>query len=318
LGWDCAIFLLYLTDLNTIKELLMKETPDNIRKLLAVLAALVGLFMVAAAPFIIQVSLERVVAALMEVSAEKPAYSSGILLFSFAYPLYRALIFIGGITLLLLVLPIYRGEEWAFPTALLAAAFPSAGGMFMFLPYVSFVDGFPLPIVISMVGLAFFWPLILLRSVDRWQKWGQFLALTLAGMLTTHAFVVGIGNMRMLMTRPGKPLYEGLEWWVLSWSAPVQWISVILLFAAIYLLAAQRKAGWRLALAAAASILVIDAPTQVIRTLMTESTSLDYLYGSLLSAGLLFSLLYPRFKAGLLAEKASVEAAEEQPVEAFA
>jgi len=279
----------------------MKNTPQKTRQFLAILAVIVGLFMIAVAPVLIQISMERVVASLMEVSAERPAYSSGIMLFSFAYPIYRGLIFIGGVTLILLALPIYRGEEWTFPAALLAAAFPSAGGMFMFLPYVSWVDGFPIPMVISFVGLAFFWSLILLRNVDRWLKWGQFLALTLAGMLTTHAFTVGVGNLRMLLTRPMKPLYEGLEWWVLAWSGPVQWLSVVLLFVGIYLLAARKISGWWLALIAAVSILAIDAPTQVIRTTMTDTNSLDYLYGSLLSIGLLFSLLYPRFRAALVA-----------------
>jgi hypothetical protein len=112
---------------------------------------------------------------------------------------------------------------------------------------------------------------------------------------------VGIGNLRMLLTRPLKPLYDGLAWWVLSWSLPVQWISVVLLFLAIYLLAARRHSGWWLALVAATSILAIDIPTQVIRTALTDSTSLDYLYGTLLSIGLLLSLLFPRFTAVLIA-----------------
>ena len=134
--------------------------------------------MIAVAPFLIQTSLERVISALQIVSAEKPAYASGIPLFSYAFPLYRGLIFIGGITLLWLAHPIYQGKEWTYPTGLLAAAFPSAGGMFMFMPYVSFVDGFPVPMAISIVGLIFFWSLILMRKADKWLKWGQFLALT--------------------------------------------------------------------------------------------------------------------------------------------
>jgi len=40
--------------------------------------------MIAVAPFVIQTSLERVISALVKVSAEKPAYASGVLLFSFA------------------------------------------------------------------------------------------------------------------------------------------------------------------------------------------------------------------------------------------
>jgi hypothetical protein len=280
----------------------MKATSQGRRLVLALLAVAVGLFLIAVAPFLIQVSMERVVAALMEVSKGKPQYASGILLFSFAYPFYRGLFFIGGVALLLFARPIYKGEEWVYPASLLASAFPAAGGMFMFLPYISFVEGFPIPMIISWVGLAFFWPMILLRSADKWLKWGQFLALTFMGMLTTHAFVVGIGNFRMLLTRPAKPLYEGLEWWVLSWSAPIQWICVVLLFVGIYLLAARKVSGWWLAMIAGASILAIDAPTQVIRTTLTDTTSLDYLYGTLLSTGLLFSLLFPKLRQALLTE----------------
>ena len=162
----------------------MKETSQTNRLILAILAVVVGLFMIAVTPFLIQTSLERVLSALQIVSAEKPAYASGILLFSYAFPFYRGLIFIGGIALLWLARPIYKGEEWTYPVALLASAFPSTGGMFMFMPYVSFVDGFPIPMAISFVGLIFFWSLILLRNVDKWLKWGQFLALTFGTSIT--------------------------------------------------------------------------------------------------------------------------------------
>ena len=280
----------------------MKETSHTNRLILAILAVVVGIFMIAVAPFLIQTSLERVITALITVSAEKPAYASGILLFSYAFPLYRGLIFVGGIALLWLARPIYQGKDWSYPVALLAAAFPSAGGMFMFMPYVSFVDGFPIPMVISFVGLIFFWSFILLRKVDKWLKWGQFLALTFAGMLTTHAFIVGTGNLRMLLTRPEKPMYGGLGMWVLSWSQPVQWICVILLFVAIYQLAARKFSGWWLALVSVTSLMAIDIPMQIIRITMTDSTSWDYSYGLPVAIGLLFALLFPKFKKALLGE----------------
>jgi len=281
----------------------MKETSQFKRTILAVLAVIVGLFMIIAAPFLIQTSLERVVTELQIVSALKPAYASGIPLFSYAFPLYRGLIFIGGIALLLLARPIYRGEEWAFPVALLASAFPSAGGMFMFMPYVSFVDGFPIPMAVSIVGLIFFWSLILLRNVDKWVKWGQFLALTFAGMLTTHAFIVGIGNLRTLMTRPEKPMYNGLGTWVLAWSQPIQWICVILLFIAIYQIAARKYSGWWLALVSVTSLTAIDVPMQIIRLTMTDSTALDYTYGMPVMLGMFIVLLMPKFKHALIAEE---------------
>ena len=281
----------------------MKETSQPKRLILSVLAVIVGLFMIAAAPFLIQTSLERVLSALQIVSAEKPAYASGILLFSYAFPLYRGLIFMGGIALLLLARPIHRGEEWTYPVALLASAFPSAGGMFMFMPYVSFVDGFPVPMIVSFVGLSFFWSLILLRNVDKWLKWGQFLALTFAGMLSTHAFITGIGNLRTLLTRPDKPMYSGLGWWILSWSQPIQWICVILLFIAIYLIAARKFSGWWLALVSVTSLVAIDVPMQIIRLTLTDSTAWDYSYGLPMIIGLFFVLLHPKFKSALIHEE---------------
>ena len=281
----------------------MKETSQTKRSILAVLAVIVGLFMIAVAPFLIQTSIERVVTELQIVSAQKPAYASGIPLFSYAFPLYRGLIFIGGIALLLLARPIYHGEEWTFPVALLASAFPSAGGMFMFMPYVSFVDGFPIPMAVSIVGLIFFWSLILLRNVDKWIKWGQFLALTFAGMLSTHAFIVGIGSLRTLMTRPEKPMYDGLGIWVLAWSQPIQWICVILLFIAIYKIAERKFSGWWLALVSVTSLTAIDVPMQIIRLTMTESTALDYTYGMPVMLGMFIVLLMPKFKNALIHEE---------------
>jgi len=280
----------------------MKNTSKKTLMFLAVVAVLVGLFMITAAPFLIQTSLENVLTELQIVSAQKPAYASGILLFSFAFPFYRGLIFIGGIILICLAGPISKGEEWTFPVASLAAAFPSAGGMFMFMPYVSFVDGFPIPLIVCFVGLLFFWTFILARNVDKWQKWGQFLSMTFAGMLTTHAFIVGIGNFRMLLTRAGKPMYAGLGEWVLAWSQPIQWVCVILLFIAIYLLAARRPSGWWLTLICVISLATIDIPMQIIRLTMTESTAWDYSYGLPVIIGILIVLFLPKFKATLLNE----------------
>jgi hypothetical protein len=281
----------------------MKETSQTNRLILAILAVIVGLFMIAVAPFLIQLSMERVIAALVEASKTKPAYSSGILLFSYTFPLCRGFIFVGGIALLMLARPIYKGEEWTYPVALLASAFPSAFGMLMFMPYVSFLDGFPVPMVVSFVGLAFFWSLILLRNVDKWVKWGQFLALTCAGMLSTHALITGIGNLRTLLTRPDKPMYSGLGWWILSWSQPIQWICVILLFVAIYLIAARKFSGWWLALLSVISLVAIDVPMQIIRLTMTTSTAWDYSYGLPMIIGLLFVLLFPKFRNALVCEE---------------
>lgn len=272
----------------------MKASSSKARTTMAILAVVIGVFAVSIAPLIVQTSLERVLIALSEVVQERPAFSSGISLFSLFYPLWRALAFIAGVTLLVIAPQIYKGEEWTYPVALVAYATPSIGGMFMFLPYISWVGGFPLPMVLSWVALIGFWGTIFLQDGDLTQKLADFFTLTFIGMLATHSFTLGIGSQRMLITRPGKPLFEGLDWWILTWVGEVDWIATVLLLVAIPLLAMRKSSGWWLALIASLSVLLIDAPTQIIRT-----KTLDYLYGSLLSAGTLFFLLLPIFKERL-------------------
>ena len=266
----------------------MKDTSQKNRLILTVLAVVIGIFCAVVAPIIVQTSMERVITELAAVAKDKPQYGSGIVLFGLFYPVWRALIFISGIALMAIAVKIHQGEEWTYPVALTAYAFPSMGGMFMFLPYISWVKGFPLPMVISWVGLAGFILAVLLRSGERIAKLVELGTLVFIGMLATHSFTLGIGSVRMLMTRPGKPLFEGLEWWILTWVGQVDWIATILLIIAIPLLAMRKRSGWWLALIATLAVLAIDAPTQIIRT-----KTLDYLYGTLLALGTLLFLYLP-------------------------
>ncbi len=278
----------------------MYTSKKSSLKILAITAGIIGLFLILATPFIVQTSLTRVLVELNKVVAEKPQYTSGLLIFNLFYPIWQALSFIAGISLLIIIPGILKGEKWVFPTQLFLYAIPSVGGMFMFLPYVSWVHGFPLPMVISWAGLAGFWIVIFMQDADLMQKVTDFMVLTFAGMLATHAFVIGIGSQRQLMTRAAKPLYKGFPTYVLTLVGEVNWIGVLLLFAAIFYLAKRSKTGWYLALISAVSILVVDAPTQFIRT-----KTLDYLYGSLLAIGLLFFILVPMFKDRIYNHKES-------------
>ncbi|MBN1266186.1 MAG: hypothetical protein JXA25_11875 [Anaerolineales bacterium] len=271
------------------------------RKIIIVLAVLIGLFLILAAPWIVQNSLDAVLENLMVVVENQPQFLSGIALFTLFYPFWRALCFIAGVLLLVMIPSIHREESWTIPAMLTAYAMPSIGGMFMFLPYVSWVkNSFPIPMVISWVGLLGFWSTLLLRKTDRFQKIVDWLTFTFIGMLATHSFVLGIAAARQLMTRPSAPLYEGLEWWILTMTGDINWIATLGLIVSIPLLVQRKRTGWLMALVSAISIFLIDAPAQLIRT-----STLDYLYGSLLAAGLLAWLLIPSFKHRLIGDVGS-------------
>ena len=277
----------------------MKDTPQKNRTIMSVVAILVGLLMVGVIPFIVQTALERVLTDLtIHIEAGNPAFSSGLTLFDLFYPVWRAIIFVAGIALIVISQAIRRGEEWTYPVAMALLALPAIGGMFMFLPYISWVDGFPIPLIISAIGLSGYWSFIFLRKAETSEKWTLFGALTFIGMLCTHAFTIGIGAQRTMMTRPGHPMYQDFTWWLFNWAGEVNWVAVILLFISIPLLAVGKRKGWWLAVIGTTAILAIDAFTQFFRM-----KTWDYLYGSLLALGVLLFTVLPYFKKHLLREE---------------
>ena len=276
----------------------MKETSQKNRTIMSGIAIVIGLMMTYIIPFLVQTSLERVLFHLTEhIEAGNPVFSSGIPLFDFFYPVWRAVIFVAGVMLIVLSQEIRKGSEWTYPLAITLFALPSIGGMFMFLPYISWVPGFPLPMVISWIGLAGFFSFIFLLKAERVVKWTRFAALTFIGMLATHAFTIGIGAQRTMWTCPGYPFYKDFSWWLFNWVGEVNWVAVILVFLSIPLLSVGKRKGWWLAVTGAIAILMINVPTQFIRT-----KTLDYLYGSLLAIGVLFFTMMPYFKRHLLEE----------------
>lgn len=276
----------------------MRETSQKNRTIMAVIAVVIGLLMAYLIPFLVQISLERVLVNLLaHIEAGNPTFSSGPKLFDFFYPVWRAVIFVAGAALIIISGEIRKGSEWTYPLAMALFALPSIGGMFMFLPYVSFVGGFPLPMTISWIGLTGYFSFIFLRKAERSVKWSRFGALTFLGMLSTHAFTIGVGAQRTMWTRPGHPLYPDFTWWLFNWVGEANWVAVTLLFSAIPLLAVGKRRGWWFAVVGAISILMINIPTQIFRT-----KTLDYLYGAILAAGLLVFLFVPYFKKRLLSE----------------
>lgn len=278
----------------------MKETSQKNRTIMSVIAIVIGLVMAYIIPFLVQTSLERVLIHLTaHIEKGFPAFSSGLPMFDIFYSAWRALIFAGGASLVIISQEIKKGSEWTYPLALSLFALPSIGGFFMFLPYISWVPGFPLPMVIAFIGLAGFWSFIFLHHGTKLQKWTRFAALTFIGMLTTHAFTIGIGAQRTMATRPGFPMYPDFTWWLFRWAGEVNWVAVIFLFMSIPLLAMGKRRGWWMAILASCTILMINVPTQFIRT-----KTLDYFYGALLAIGVLIFTVVPFFKKHLLEDEA--------------
>ena len=280
----------------------MQQTSQRNRTVMSVLAIVLGLILAYIVPFMVQTSLERVLFYLdAHIQDGFPAFSSGMPLFDGFYTVWRAIIFAAGAALIIISQEIRKGTEWTYPLALTLFALPSIGGFFMFLPYVSWVPGFPLPMIIAFFGLSGYWAFILLRKGELSYKWTQVGALTFIGMLITHAFTIGIGAQRTMATRPGFPFYpEDWTWWLFRWAGEVNWVAVIFLFISIPFIAMGKRKGWWLAVIPSITILMINVPTQFFRY-----KTLDYFYGSILAVGVLIFTMVPYFKKRLITEGAA-------------
>ncbi|MFA9404949.1 MAG: hypothetical protein ACERKX_03950 [Anaerolineales bacterium] len=102
----------------------MAHTPRTDRIAMVVLCALIGVFLILAVPWIFQTSLERVLAKLIEAIVNELKFTSRITLASFFYPFWRAVGFVAGVMLVLMTVPLYRGQDCAFATAVTTLAVP--------------------------------------------------------------------------------------------------------------------------------------------------------------------------------------------------
>ena len=278
----------------------MKETSQKNRNIMSAMAIVIGLIMAYVIPFMVQTSLSRVLYHLnAHIEKGFPLFSSGLPLFDFFYSVWQAVIFAAGAAFVIISQEIKKGTEWSFPLALSLFALPSIGGFFMFLPYISWVPGFPLPMIIAFIGLTGYWAFIFLRKGEKSVKWTQAGALTFIGMLATHAFTIGIGAQRTMATRVTYPFYpEDWTFWLFRWAGEANWVAVIFLFMSIPRIAMGKRKGWWFAVIPSITILMINIPTQFFRT-----KTLDYLYGSLLAIGVLVFLLVPYFQERLITDE---------------
>lgn len=219
-------------------------------------------------------------------------------LVSFFFPFWGTMSLIAGLALLVLALPLYRGETWARGLALLCLAVPSMGGAYMIVPWMNFVwsaeGGFPPAIFIMAIGLIAYFTLLLADKGDITQKVVDFFVFLMLGVSSAEAFANGHAAFRILYGHPSRPLFgEGIAITFFGWLG--LWVSASLTIAAIYLLGRRKQSGWYTALIGGLAAFVVSGATHYVR-----HATLDYLYGSLMGLSIVVMLLIPGIKVRLL------------------
>jgi hypothetical protein len=219
-------------------------------------------------------------------------------LVSFFFPFWGSMSVLAGLALLVIALPLYRGEGWARGLSLLCLAIPSMGGAYMIVPWMNFVGtaegGFPPAVIIMTIGLIPYFAILLADVGDKVQKIVDFFVFLMLGVCSAESFANGHAAFRILYGHPSRPQFgEGIAITYFGWLG--LWVSAGLTIAAIYLLGNRKESGWYAALIGGLSALLVSGATHYVR-----HATIDYLLGSLMGLSIVVMVLIPVFKTRLL------------------
>lgn len=287
---------------------MLTTTPRNIRLIVVTLVVIAAILMIAVVPFIgfnmvnpiVKAQQARIEKFTAEGNPQAPLLAYTVWLVSFFFPFWSTMSLIAGIVLLVIALPLYRGERWTRGLALICLAVPSIGGAYMIVPWMNFIGsaqgGFPPAVSIMTIGLIPYFALLLAEKVDVTQKVVEFLVFLMLGVTAAENFANGHAAYRILFGHPARPLFaEGIAITYFGWLA--LWVGMALCIAAIYLLGEKKISGWYAGLIGGLVTMVASSATHYVR-----HTTNDYLYGALMGLSLVVMFLIPLFKQRLLNE----------------
>ena len=287
---------------------MLLSTPQRTRQIVAGIIIVAAILMIVYVPFlgfdmvnpIVTAQQARIEKFYAENNPQAPLLELTVWLVSFFYPFWSTMTVIAGIGLLVIVLPLYRGERWTRGLALILASFPAIGGAYMIVPWMNFVGsvkgGFPPAVTMMAIGLVPYFALLLMEKVDLHQKIAEFGVFLMLGVTAAENFANGHAAFRILYGHPKRPLFaEGIAITYFGWLT--LWVAWILLTISIYNLGMKKKSGWYMALVAGLVTIVGSGATHYVR----HATN-DYLYGALMGLAIVVMLVLPYFKNRLVEE----------------
>jgi len=283
------------------------ETTQKGRTILAILAVVIGLFLIFVAPFISQNTLSTPLHRLIEVNQiQDPdgVWDTPVGILTATFNVWIALFVFSGAILIMIAKDIYADKEWARPLALTMMAIPSMGGMTMTIPWLVLVvtdalgnpnpdAGVPPAIPIMVVGLIGYFSMLLVEKASVQTKVAQTVVFLFHGVVGGMVFMNAQHGVRHFLTKGPffNPTDSNPE---LFLGGFVMYAATMVFFIAIYFMAARKELGWYAAMVvgivtfAAAFLAYIDR--------FNVPSGQEWLRGAMLSVVYLIIMALPWFK----------------------
>lgn len=241
------------------------KRPSNLVAM-AVIALLVGLYLVFVAPGFFDETQQTLI---LKQTKQGAQMTAGPLSRMYIGSLYCGVEVLIGLALILLAVPLYRGEKWAWPASLALLSMPAMANAFIGLGWLENLKMFPPAYYAFFLCFIAFIAMLLLKENDRKTKTILFFILTLLGMLGAQGFMLFPHAVRVVLKDPPLALKDPAVA-VLLRTGPLMFLVFVFSVLAIWKIAQQKRVGWYLALASSLMMIVGSFPAHYARPLVAS------------------------------------------------
>ena len=222
----------------------MKESNRTTLGVMAVIAALMGLYLVFIAPGLFDSTMDQLI---LKQSKQATNLTAGPLSRLYIGSLYSGIEMLAGLALIVISPALYKAKKWAWSLAMLLLSIPAMVNGYVGLGWLENLKMFPPAYTTFFLSLIAFWAMLLLKENDGKTKISMFLVFTLFGMFGAQAFMLYPHAVRVILKDPAAALLDPTAA-ILRRTGPLMFIVFISSALAILKLAQRKESCWYLAL----------------------------------------------------------------------
>jgi hypothetical protein len=238
----------------------MTEKKNN-WTIMAVIAILVGLFIVFVAPGLFDTTMDQLI---LKQSKQATNLGAGPLSRMYIGSLYSGIEILVGLALIAISTALYAGKKWAWPITMFLLSIPAMVNGYVGLGWLENLKKFPPAYITFFLSFVAFLVILFLKENEKKTKSAMFWVFTLLGMLGAQGFMLFPHALRVILKDPAAALLTPAAA-VLRRTGPLMFLVFIFAGLAILKLSQRKESGWYLALLTGLMMAIGAFPAHYIR-----------------------------------------------------
>ncbi|RLD09706.1 MAG: hypothetical protein DRI56_03800 [Chloroflexota bacterium] len=244
----------------------MKESNRTTLIVMAVIALVMGIFIVFVAPGLFDTTMDTLI---LQKSKQATNLTAGHLSRFYIGSIYSGIEMLVGLALIVISAALYTGKKWAWSVAMLLLSIPAMANGYIGLGWLENLKKFPPVYITFFLSLLAFWVMIFLKKNDGKTKTAMFFVFTLLGMLGAQGVMLFPHALRVILKSPADALLKPANA-VLRRTGPIMFLVFIFAALAIWKLAQRKESGWYMALLTGLMMVLGAFPAHYARPLVAS------------------------------------------------